>query len=266
MSAKRKHSTKRVAQSWKAIFYHHGGRAAIWGAVALVLLTLWSVHQYTYAQSVIDLAELVEVEVSGSGLLGNTFGARVRGVGAYGPFEASYELKSMSDFVLANAGSGQMYVVWDEPVYVLRELPDPETAGDVTELAALFVGVVTLGFGGNAAIQTTGAVRARRYGEVGTATVTGKKVVYRFRWARLFLKSHFFEEGDRSFFVDSGYRRILYKDESGRKSASLPHDRYDVLKVEPGDDITVFKGIRKSWWEGDVGHRAEHRSAVPKVS
>lgn len=89
--------------------------------------------------------------------------------------------------------------------------------------------------------HTVAAVRARRYGARENAVVTGiEKTNYRVN------KKHRY--------------RLIWREASGRVGQSLPHRESALEAYAPGQTITVYQGLKKAFWVGDVGERAQERS------
>jgi uncharacterized protein (DUF58 family) len=131
-------------------------------------------------------------------------------------------------------------------IWYLESAPDKtelnrgenRSLGIVTQTLALLFGLLWL-----AALWVPGrkagaAVRARRYGARETAEVTG---VTQTNWK-----------------VNNQFRyRLTWREKSGRTGESLGYPHALLRGYEPGSRITVYQGIKRAWWSGDVGERAE---------
>lgn len=132
------------------------------------------------------------------------------------------------------------------PIWYLETEPDRievtkgsnRTASIVTRWIALVFGIVALAVMWFPARRAVAAVRARRYGARETARVTGtKRTNYR---------------------VNNRYRyRLTWKEQSGRSGESLAYRESQLSGFQRGEKITVYQGIKRAWWSGDVGHRPE---------
>ena len=61
------------------------------------------------------------------------------------------------------------------------------------------------------------------------------------------------------------FYRLIWVDDTGEHGRSIMFSWFRKDRAQPGDNITVFRGPDHTWWEGDVGPRAEPRSRIPKV-
>lgn len=149
--------------------------------------------------------------------------------------------------VTDTVGSGTFYrtEVGDRvPVWYLESEPETielsrgenRTASMVTRWIALVFGIaalVAMWFPGRWAVA---AVRARRYGARETARITGTKRT--------------------GYQVNNRYRyRLTWREQSGRIGESLAYKEHQLEPFRPGDEITVYQGIQRAWWSGDVGER-----------
>lgn len=108
----------------------------------------------------------------------------------------------------------------------------------ITQIIGLVFGLLTLGalwFTGGRAVAAT---RARKYGAEETATVTGHE-----------------RTGVR---INNRPRyRLTWRDATGRSGKSMMHERGDIDVFPVGSEITVYQGLKRAWWAGDVGRRAK---------
>ena len=49
--------------------------------------------------------------------------------------------------------------------------------------------------------------------------------------------------------------RLGWTNPEGHECQSLAYTASTLRSFTPGSDITAFKGIKRDWWEGDVGPR-----------
>ena len=56
--------------------------------------------------------------------------------------------------------------------------------------------------------------------------------------------------------VNNRYRyRLTWEEQSGRHGESLAYKEHHLTPYQPGQEITVYQGIKRAWWSGDVGER-----------
>ncbi len=124
-----------------------------------------------------------------------------------------------------------------EPDLFQLSADENESASSITRYFALLDGLVALVTFWFPARKAVAAVRARRYGQRETAWVTGKRRT--------------------STKVNDEYRyRLTWREASGREGESLNHKLRDLRDFAPDDEIIVYQGIGRAWWEGDIGPRA----------
>ncbi len=258
---------RKTTQTWFGLFRHHGGWAACLGAAVLIVLTAISVIFYLRDQSLVDRAIPVQAEVLELDRMdlfrqdGATVLLRIDGPA--GAFEHDMPV-DWTFYTKHTQGSAvRLFYVPDAPPRLMWALPDPLARGWAYQLAAGFVGIMTLGFGGFAAVRTTDAIRARRYGPITKAKVLHKEVVKRLAWERLL-----FERETLDFFGisnETDMSRLVFRDQKGRRCRSLPHHNGQLRSIETGDEIDVYLGVHRSWWVGDLGPRRSHDSDLPQV-
>ncbi|MDA7429431.1 DUF3592 domain-containing protein [Primorskyibacter aestuariivivens] len=132
------------------------------------------------------------------------------------------------------------------PIWYLESEPDQtelqrgetRTGSRVAQIIGLVFGLLTLGalwFTGGRAVA---AMRARKYGAEEPATVTGHE-----RTAmRVNNKPRY---------------RLTWREKNGRKGKSMMHKLDDIEAFPVGSEITVYQGIKRAWWSGDVGRRSQ---------
>ncbi len=103
---------------------------------------------------------------------------------------------------------------------------------------ALVLGVIWL-----VALWMTGrwtveALRARRYGRCEMAEVTA-------------VERSAVRINNRARF------RVLWKDGQGRPGKSFLRKAHEVKDLNAGDAIRIYQGLKRPWWAGDIGDRAE---------
>lgn len=130
------------------------------------------------------------------------------------------------------------------PIWYLETEPDRiEVSRGENRSASVIMRWIALVFGIAALVAlwiparwAVAAVRARRYGARETATVTGTKAT--------------------NYRVNNRYRyRLTWEEPSGRSGESLAYKEEQLDSFRPGDKITVYQGIKRAWWSGDVGER-----------
>ncbi|WP_323769098.1 DUF3592 domain-containing protein [Antarctobacter sp.] len=130
------------------------------------------------------------------------------------------------------------------PVWYLESEPDRievsrgenRSASVITQWIALVFGIAALVAMWFPARWAVAAVRARRYGARETAQITGTKAT--------------------NYRVNNRHRyRLTWKEQSGRIGESLAYKEEQLDGYRPGDKITVYQGIKRAWWSGDVGER-----------
>lgn len=130
------------------------------------------------------------------------------------------------------------------PIWYLESDPETievnrgenRTASVITRWIALVFGIaalVAMWFPGRKAVA---AVRARRHGTRETAQITGVEPT--------------------NYRVNNRYRyRLTWKENNGRTGESLAYKEEQLDGYRRGDTITIYQGIKRAWWTGDVGER-----------
>ncbi|MEM6634348.1 MAG: DUF3592 domain-containing protein [Pseudomonadota bacterium] len=244
MQVQRKHERDRP-RGWFSLYVRLGGWASLAAAGVLVLVSGISLglerraHQYE-TQGVLADAEItrlwVEVDVDSDGDRTTTHYAAFRYSAGQRTIERDRSV-SRSYFFRASEGD------W-VPIRYLADRPDrfEYRVGQTAENAswALWVGWITggLGLGVLALIgaQTNRAYLARERGEMLTAEVTGVL--------------------ETGVSVNNEKRvRLHWRAPDGAVGQSLMTKAFRLAAYRPGDQITVFRGAKRMWWEGDVGAR-----------
>ncbi|WP_425098238.1 hypothetical protein [Tropicibacter sp. S64] len=125
-----------------------------------------------------------------------------------------------------------------DPARIETSFGANRTAGVVMQVIALVFGALTLGalwFSGRRAVA---AIRARRYGRtervaVGELYQTAVSV-----------------NGKRRY-------RLKWREANGREGYSLMYPKDALLPFPPGHRITIYHGLKRAFWEGDVGPRKD---------
>ncbi len=138
-------------------------------------------------------------------------------------------------------GTQNLYYLASDPHKIELSRGSHRKGARVTQWIALIAGLIWL-----AALWIIGgwavsAVRARRFGTREEAMVqevlqTGVKINNQPRY------------------------RLVWRDARGREGKSLLHKRSELEGLRPGDPITIYQGLKHSWWVGDIGERAEFTS------
>lgn len=146
---------------------------------------------------------------------------------------------SVSSSEYRRAAEGQefdlLYLRSDPTQVELTEGSNAKTAR-VTQIIALIVGLIWLGalwWIGRWAVE---AVRARRYGAREEAHVTEVR--------RTNVKVN-----NRSRY------RLIWRDADGREGQSLLHKPENLDMFSNGAPITIYQGLKRPWWAGDIGDR-----------
>ncbi|MGP6085564.1 hypothetical protein [Antarctobacter jejuensis] len=134
------------------------------------------------------------------------------------------------------------------PIWYLQSQPgtteltrgENRSTSTVTRWIALIFGIgalIAIWIPGRKAVA---AVRARRYGAREAAEILGTKCT--------------------NIKVNNRYRyRLTWKEQSGRVGESLAYKEEQLEGFRPGETITVYQGIQRAWWSGDVGERPDSR-------
>ncbi|EBA09635.1 hypothetical protein SSE37_07503 [Sagittula stellata E-37] len=129
-----------------------------------------------------------------------------------------------------------LWYLASEPDTIELSRGETRTASAVTQGIALVFGTIFLAALWVPARRAIAALRARRYGARERAVVTEH------------LRTHITVNSRRLY-------RLAWRDERGREGKSLPYRR-DILRAFPeGSRISIYQGLTKAWWEGDVGPR-----------
>ena len=238
---------ERPVPLWR-LFWRMGGWITLIFLLFLIVLTLFSVLSLRLAErfdvegrettaAVLDKYERVSTDSDGD-----------REVTYY--FVLQYETQAGQTIEIGRSVGSGLYRRTDIgtriPVWYLESQPEKievsrgenRSASVLTQWFALAFGIgalVAMWFPGRRAVA---AVRARRYGARETAQVTGlERTRYR---------------------VNNRYRyRLAWKEQNGRAGTSLAYKEVDLDGYRAGDRITVYQGIKRAWWSGDVGERPE---------
>lgn len=238
-------------RSWFSLFCANSGVVALFAAGILVFLTAASVAQFytdaVFATKGIPVqAEVVAIKMPRDNA-GGTMRLTVRYEVPEGRFASDI---TGSPTYVARHPVGSQVTVYYLPNHPARIETHPfrNTAdGRLLQVFAAMAGVMALGFGAWSGHLATSAVRARRYGERGFAKITRLQV----------------NRDEDNIEADNG--RIVFQDEYGRFGKSMLHPVSYLRLWEVGDHIHVYRGPRRSWWEGDVGPRQNAPSRLPKV-
>lgn len=138
----------------------------------------------------------------------------------------------------------------DIPVWYLQSDPSRietrrgqnRSAATVTQVIGAIFGLLMLGalwFPGSKAVA---ALRARRYGRRDRAEVTGLN------------KTGWTVNGEHRY-------RLQWRDSAGHSGESLAYRRDQLTPYRTGSTVPVYHGLRRTWWEGDVGPSGHTRDA-----
>jgi len=96
-----------------------------------------------------------------------------------------------------------------------------------------------------AGATTLSAIVARQYGRPGTGRIDAIEPVFALyhpmKW--------------RESVLDRSKARLVFTDNFGVQHASLAHSRAYFGTLEIGQHVGVHVGKRRTWWNGDIGHR-----------
>lgn len=126
------------------------------------------------------------------------------------------------------------------PARIELEAGDFRRGAGVLQTLALFCGLVWLALLWLVGGWAVAAVRARRYGRLDHVQVV--QVV----------PSKITLNGRPRY-------RLEWRDATGRTGRSLLHEAHDLDGYSANERITVYHGLHRMWWSGDVGFRPEHR-------
>lgn len=130
------------------------------------------------------------------------------------------------------------------PIWYLQSDPDTtelsrgenQTTSRLTQGIALVFGLLALGALWVPGRKAVAAVRARRDGARETVEVLGTTRT--------------------SYRVNKRYRyRLTWTEPSGRVGESLAYKEHQLFPYPPGTEIKIYQGLKRAWWEGDVGQR-----------
>lgn len=108
----------------------------------------------------------------------------------------------------------------------------------IMQIVMMVLGAIWLGLFWMVGRWVVEAVRARRYGAFEAAEVTE---VFR-----------------TSVRVNNRPRfRLKWRDGQGREGKSLLHKAENLEGFGPGAPVRIYQGLKRSWWAGDIGDRAE---------
>lgn len=146
---------------------------------------------------------------------------------------------SVDSFFYNAVSPGSTLPVWyleSEPSKLETSQGENRTSSRITQIIGLLFGAGALGalwyFGG----RTVAAVRARRFGAEETAEVLGL-------------------ERTNTQVNDKYLYRLTWQESSGRTGKSLTYRREQLEDIAPGTGITIYQGLKRAWWVGDVGRR-----------
>jgi hypothetical protein len=130
----------------------------------------------------------------------------------------------------------QIWYLTTEPDIIEIYRGENRSTSVFTRWIALFFGALTLIAFWIPGRRAVAAVRARRYGVRETAVVKGRIPT--------------------SYTVNNRYRyRLTWQEQSGRTGQSLAYKESELKGFKAGQEITVYQGIKRAWWTGDVGER-----------
>jgi hypothetical protein len=237
---------------WFALFLASKGWWALAAAVALLVVTIFSVTQYRLAAA-LDArgVQTVATVVGGRVVRGDDSDSYYMTFAFADQAGRPYQIeKSVSGRFYRDNGRGSAQVIRylpDRPekmeYYVGKAQKDARLL-QLVALAAGIGGLAALWYAGN---QATRAIKSRRYGYAATARVTG-------------FKEHLDDDGRKT-----GKGTMSWRTERGIAGTSLTHPMALLTRHAPGDTIPVFVRANESWWEGDVGPRPERPNQLPKV-
>ncbi|MDJ0822090.1 MAG: DUF3592 domain-containing protein [Paracoccaceae bacterium] len=132
------------------------------------------------------------------------------------------------------------------PIWYLESEPDRteitrgqyRSGSAIAQYFALGIGLIFLTAFWYTGRNAVAAVRARRYGARESATVTG-------------IKPTSITVGNERLY------RLHWREASGRVGQSMVFRPSVLAGFASGDTITVYQGIKRAWWEGDVGPRPD---------
>ncbi|SMX36026.1 DUF3592 domain-containing protein [Maliponia aquimaris] len=149
--------------------------------------------------------------------------------------------RSVGSSTYNDAAVGDRVPIWylnSEPGTIELSRGENRTTSIVTRWIALGFGALMLAALWVPGRKAVAAARARRYGRRETAVVTGLK--------------------QTSYRVNNRHRyRLTWREDSGRIGESLAYKEDALDGYKPGDKITIYQGIQRAWWSGDVGERDE---------
>lgn len=228
---------------WR-LFLRMGGWFFIAFAIPLLILTLISNWQLTIAERFESEGRQTTAIVTERYFTESTDSDGDRTVTYY--FTLDYITDRGEEINLTRSVSSTLYnttKVGDEiPIWYLETEPDRtemrqgehKSGSVVAQVIGLIFGVLALGSLWYSGGRAVAAVRARRYGAREKAQVIGVH--------------------STNVKVNGKYRyRLSWREDSGRTGQSLMYREDDLRGIGP--EITVYQGIKRAWWTGDVGER-----------
>lgn len=132
---------------------------------------------------------------------------------------------------------GDEIPVWylqSDPSQIETRRGQNRSAATVTQVIGAVFGVVMLVALWVPGGRAVSALRARRYGRRDMAEVTGLKKT---GWT-----------------VNKEHRyRLQWRDSAGRAGESLAYKQDRLTPYRVGSKVPVYQGLKRTWWEGDVG-------------
>ena len=119
------------------------------------------------------------------------------------------------------------------------------TTGSIVQTIATLICLYSLSYAIWAGIVSLSAVKARRSGRPGSARIDEIEHVFALHHPR------YWPDNIR----DRSKVRLVFVDNFGRKQKSMPHPRAFFGTLKEGSQIDVYVGKKRSWWNGDIGHR-----------
>ncbi|MEC3860443.1 DUF3592 domain-containing protein [Mesobacterium sp. TK19101] len=147
--------------------------------------------------------------------------------------------QSVGSALYNSASPGSTIPVWyleSAPSKIETSQGEHLTAARITQMIGLIFGAGFLGALWYFGRRAVAAVRARRFGIEETAEVLG------------------IERTNTR--VNNRYLyRLTWREGSGRTGKSLVYPREQLDHIKPGSNITIYQGLKRAWWAGDVGRR-----------
>ncbi|WP_342076489.1 DUF3592 domain-containing protein [Yoonia sp. SS1-5] len=238
-------------RSWFSLFLAHYGWAAMIAGLALLGLTIASTYNYRVGAEFARAGQSITAEVVDRDIEVDDGDKSYYLTFRFTPKGRVYAIRKKVGERYYNrhelGSSAEIYYLPRKPAIIQTYQGEYRNDGILLQVFALIAGVaacVGLVWSGGYA---NSAVKARRYGARIAAEVVSQEVVRD-------------RHGD-----DSGDRRLIWRDADGRRGRSLPHGKAYLKSWPAGATIHVYRGPKRSWWEGDVGPRAPHPRPVPRV-